>query len=173
MLHIAYIGIGSNLGDREGNIGRAIGLLDGNPDIQIIKSSSLYETEPVGYKEQGDFLNGVIEISTSLGPRDLLEIIGHLGNSINIKPKEKWGPRWIDLDILFYDNLIIQEEDLAIPHPRLHERGFVLVPLVEIAPHLIHPVLKLSVRELLDKLEDRSRVVKYEDKEVTGNKEVG
>jgi len=162
MSHIVYIGIGSNLGDREGNIGRAIGLLEGNPDIQIIKASSLYETEPVGYKEQGDFLNAVIEISTSLGSRDLLKIIKNITNSINTKPKERWGPRSIDLDILFYDDLVIQEEDLAIPHPRLHDRGFVLVPLVEIAPDLIHPVLKISVKKLLDRLEDRSWVVKYD-----------
>lgn len=161
MLHIAYIGIGSNLGDREGNIKRGLSLLEENLHIQITDSSSFYNTEPVGYKDQDDFLNGVIKISTTLEAHDLMKSLHSIEQLINLQPRVKWGPRWIDLDMLFYDNLTIEEDNLIIPHPRLHERGFVLMPLVEIAPDLIHPRFKLTVKELLDRIEDRNRVIKY------------
>jgi dihydroneopterin aldolase/2-amino-4-hydroxy-6-hydroxymethyldihydropteridine diphosphokinase len=139
--HTSYIGIGSNLGDRERNIDKALELIDASRHSRIDEVSPLYETEPVGYLEQGRFLNGVCRVETLLGPRGLirflLEVESHLFRERSIPN----GPRTIDLDVLFYDDRITSYEEAVIPHPRLHSRMFVLKPLTDLAPYLMHPVL--------------------------------
>jgi len=134
-----FLGLGSNIGEREANLRRAIELLDGHPQIEVRRVSSFYETAPVGYTDQPSFLNAVAEVETSLRPRELLdaalEMEGRMGRVRTIR----WGPRVIDIDILLYDNERVDEEALQIPHPRMMEREFVLRPLAEIAPNLVLP----------------------------------
>jgi len=146
---VAFIGIGSNLGDRASNIRRAVEIMSENRKIDVISVSNLYETEPVGVKDQPDFLNCVVKIETELAPRELLKTLKGVEARIGRRPGPRWGPRRIDLDILFYGDLTLNEDDLVIPHPRAHERLFVLMPLFEIAPDLIHPSLGRSIRELI------------------------
>ena len=155
---IAFIGIGSNLGNRIENCIRAVEEISNFARITVI--SSIYETEPVDKKDQPDFTNCAIEIETSLSPFDLLTFLRSVENVIGRERIEKWGPRIIDLDIIFYDNLLIETDELIIPHPRAHLRRFVLEPLSEIAPDFIHPNLKISVSELLNNLRDMKRVVR-------------
>jgi len=156
-----FISIGSNLGDKIGSCKMALDEI-GN-FAEIVGTSSLYETEPVGNEDQPNFINSVAEIRTDLSPHELL---GHL-NSIEQKlgrvRDEKWGPRTIDLDIIFYNDKEIKDDDLIIPHPRAHLRRFVLEPICEIAPGFIHPELKISVSELLKNLEDSKEVIKREE----------
>lgn len=127
-----YIGIGSNLGDRQKNIGRAMAYLKGSKDIEITKVSSIYETEPVGGPPQEKFLNGVIEIETALAPLDLLGYLNETEKRIGRIRSRKDGPRTIDLDILLYGDIEVDNERLKIPHPRMHKREFVLRGLREI-----------------------------------------
>ncbi len=134
----AYIAIGSNVGDRESNIKKAFECL--KQKMEIIKSSSLYETKPMYIENQGWFLNCVAKVETELPPRELLKFLKRTEQELGRKPVERNGPRIIDLDIIFYGKQIINEIDLQVPHPKIEERAFVLVPLVEIAPNLIHPV---------------------------------
>ena len=141
-----FIGIGSNIGNKEGNIRKAIGLI--KKKCKILKASSLYETEPVGYKEQDWFLNCAIEIDTKLNPLELLNFLQSIEKKLKRAKTIKNSPRIIDLDILFYSNKIIKEKNLIVPHPRLHERLFVLEPLKEIAPELVHPMFGKSIGEL-------------------------
>jgi len=145
-----YIGIGSNLGDRKKNCFRAIELLQ-EKGINVTKSSSLYETEPWGVKNQPRFINMAIEIETKLKPKKLLRILKDIEREMGRNESTKWSQRIIDLDILLFDNIVLNEDNLKIPHPLMHERDFVLIPLCEIAPHLKHPVLKLTVEELMQK----------------------
>lgn len=145
----SYIGIGSNLGDRGKNIDMALEHLKKNKGIVLKKVSTLYETFPVGGPpHQGKFLNGAIEIRTTLSPHGLLKSLQDIEKSLCRVKGEHWGPRTIDLDILFYGDLVINEEGLAIPHPLMHTRDFVLKSLCDIAPELVHPVLKKSMRKL-------------------------
>jgi len=152
-----YIGLGSNLGDRLANIRKAIELME-EEGIEIIDESSIYETEPVGYKEQGWFLNSVVKGRTELSSRRLWERLEKIEKSMGREREIKWGPRIIDLDILFYGNEILNGKQLQIPHPELYKRKFVLVPLAEVAPKLVHPVLKKTISELLRDLKDNSQV---------------
>lgn len=131
-----YIAFGSNLGDRQKNIDRAIALLNKTDKVTVKKISSIYETDPVGGPKQGKFLNGVAEINTTLGPEALLEVLNKIEGQLERVRTEHWGPRTIDLDILLYGDLNVKKENLIIPHPRMMERGFVLNPLKEIAPQL-------------------------------------
>ncbi|MEK6530976.1 MAG: 2-amino-4-hydroxy-6-hydroxymethyldihydropteridine diphosphokinase [Deltaproteobacteria bacterium] len=162
-----FISIGSNLGERVLNIRRAIEGLGENPlEISIADISSFYETEPWGDREQGLFINCVVEIKTALSPHDLLlrlkQIEASFGRTIN----RRWGPRVIDLDILFFGAGVINEKDLVVPHPRLQERAFVLAPLSELSPGFIHPCLGLSVAELLERVEDKAGIrILRDDKE--------
>jgi 2-amino-4-hydroxy-6-hydroxymethyldihydropteridine diphosphokinase len=158
---IAFIGIGSNLGNRIENCIKAIEGI--STFAKIISISSFYETEPVDKEDQPDFINCMAKIETSLPPFDLLTSLKSLENVVGGKHAEKWGPRIIDLDIIFYDHLIIETEALTIPHPRAHTRRFVLQPLFEIAPDFIHPLLKKAVFELLNELKCTRRVVKVVD----------
>ena len=132
--------------------------------ISIKKVSSVYETEPVGYENQGWFLNLALEAQTSFDPFSLLEHLLAIEDQMGREREEKWGPRNIDLDLLLYDNRIVESERLTIPHPRMHQRKFVLIPLAQIAPQLLHPVLKKNVLELLENCEDKSVVKLYSEK---------
>ena len=136
---LAYLGLGSNLGDRRANIERALELLGEEPTIKVIRVSSFYETEPVGYTDQPDFINAVACVETELPPRELLRAIMSVETKMGRVRTIRWGPRVIDIDILMYDDQQVDEEGLQIPHPRMMERKFVLEPLAEIAPDLVLP----------------------------------
>ncbi len=151
MPHHVYIGIGSNLGKREENCLNAIGLME-EKGIRILERSSLYETEPWGFKDQPRFINMVVHALTEHSPRELLNILKSIEREMGRTEGIPWGPRKIDLDILFYDSLVISDPDLVIPHPYIKDRTFVLEPLSEIAPELIHPVEKKTISELLKEL---------------------
>ncbi|MGH7801372.1 MAG: 2-amino-4-hydroxy-6-hydroxymethyldihydropteridine diphosphokinase [Thermodesulfobacteriota bacterium] len=158
---IAFIGIGSNLGNRIENCAK--GVEEISTFSKIIVVSSFYETEPVDKEDQSEFINCMIKIETAYSPFELLTILNSCENKIGRKQVEKWGPRIIDLDIIFYDDLIIETNDLTIPHPRAHLRRFVLQPLFEIAPNFIHPVLRKSVSELLSEVRCTKKVLKVGD----------
>lgn len=156
-----YLSLGSNLGDREANIKSALKML--GQEARILKVSSLYETEPVGYKDQPWFLNLVCSLETDLSPQALLELAKTIEKNLGRKPTHRFGPRPIDIDILFYDDLILDSPDLVIPHPRLIERAFVLVPLKEITTNLVHPLSGLTIEELLERVENPEGVHLYSE----------
>jgi 2-amino-4-hydroxy-6-hydroxymethyldihydropteridine diphosphokinase len=141
-----YLGLGSNLGDRQTNIEKALKLL--NDTLQIELVSSIYETEPVGYEEQPMFLNAVCRGQTEIGPLQLLSLVKGIEASLGRVSSFPNAPRTIDIDIIFYGNMNIQTQELTIPHPRLEERAFVLIPLLDIAPDLLHPVSGASIKDL-------------------------
>jgi 2-amino-4-hydroxy-6-hydroxymethyldihydropteridine diphosphokinase len=145
---VAYIGIGSNLGNREENCKMAIHLLEKN-GLAVKKQSSFFETQPWGVKDQPMFINMAIETETALLPYNLLRVLKGIEKDMGRKKTRRWGPRVIDLDILMYDDLILKHDDLVIPHQHLHVREFALGPLCEIAPERIHPEIKKTMRELL------------------------
>ena len=153
-----YLGVGSNLGDKQGNIRKALDLLQEKCEVRAV--SSLYNTEPVGFADQDWFLNGAVKIETELAPGELRFFLRSIEERLGKKNIRKNGPRTIDLDILFYGNRTIDEVGLTIPHPRLHERLFVLAPLEEICPDFVHPLLNRSVRELKSRLKDKHKVKK-------------
>ena len=158
----AYLSLGSNLGDRKANIKQAIAALE-DGDLRIGRVSSFYETEPVGFKNQPWYLNIALEIETTLSPQELLERCKGIERSMGrVKPFTD-APRIVDLDILLYGDRIVSIERLNLPHPRLAERNFVLEPLAEIAPALVHPVLGRSIQALLETSTDNSIVRRYGD----------
>lgn len=153
-----FLCLGSNQGDRKANLKTAAALISKSIG-KIAKQSHVYETEPWGNPDQDTFLNQVIMINTVMDPRELLEAANKVEKEMGRTRKEKWGPRIIDIDILFYGKRIIRDKGLEIPHPELHKRAFVLVPLMELAPELEHPVLKQPIDELYMACEDQSEVV--------------
>ena len=150
--HKAYIGLGSNIGDKEEYLKEAIKKISAEKNIQLKKQSSFITTKPWGYMEQEDFLNSVIEIETTLEPEELMDLLLKIESELDRERTIKWGPRTIDLDIIMYDDLISSNEKVILPHPRMHEREFVLKSLSEIAPYLMHPVLNKRVFTLLEEL---------------------
>ena len=130
----AYLGLGSNLGDRLANLQIAVELLAAQPGVTIVRSSRVYETDPVGGPPQPDFLNAVVEVETSLSPRELLAACRSAEGSLARVRDDRWGPRTIDVDILTFGDDVVDGSDLTVPHPRMHERGFVLAPLLELDP---------------------------------------
>ena len=155
MEHIVYLALGSNMGSRLANLKAAISNL--TPQMSVKKKSSIYETPPWGFKDQAAFLNQVVKVETYLKPEALLSHLKRLEMALGRVPSFENGPRLIDIDILFFDDVVMDTPPLVIPHPRLHERAFVLVPLADLAPDLVHPVLHKSVSELLDGV-DRSEI---------------
>lgn len=146
-MHTVYLALGTNLGNRLANLRAARAAL--TPQMTLKAKSHIYETPPWGYTEQDAFLNQVLQVETYLEPEPLLKHLKRLEVALGRVPSFENGPRLIDIDILFYDDLVLDTPELVIPHPRLHERAFVLVPLNDIAPDLIHPQFKKTVRELL------------------------
>jgi 2-amino-4-hydroxy-6-hydroxymethyldihydropteridine diphosphokinase len=145
----AYVGVGSNLGDREGTVRRAVELLDGTPGVHVVATSTLRETEPWGYLDQPSFLNGAIVVETALSPQDLLEVLLVVERELGrTREGPRYGPRTIDLDLLLYGEMELDEPGLTVPHPRLSERVFALEPLSELAPGLVVPGVG-SVADLL------------------------
>jgi 2-amino-4-hydroxy-6-hydroxymethyldihydropteridine diphosphokinase len=144
--HIVYLALGTNLGDRLDNLRQAVVSL--SPQMEVKAKSHIYETPPWGYEDQPKFYNQVIKADTYLQPEPLLRHLKRLEVALGRQPNFRNGPRLIDLDLLFYNQLVLETPVLTLPHPHLHERGFVLLPLLDIAPDFVHPVLKKSVREM-------------------------
>lgn len=147
MAHTVYLALGSNLGDRQANLERAITSL--LPAARLRMRSPVYETPPWGYTNQPAFLNQVIEVTTDLPPEKLLDYLKELEVRMGRESTFQYGPRLIDLDILFYDDIVLSQEGLTIPHPHIQSRAFVLLPLADIAPELVHPFLRKTVRQML------------------------
>ncbi len=154
-----FLGIGSNKGDKLKNIRNAISSLKETQGIELLAISSLYCTSPVGPQGQDWFINGAISLKTGLSPWDLLERLMSIEEGLGRIRDRPWGPRTMDLDILFYGDLVIDQTGLTIPHPHLHKRAFVLVPLMELAPDLLHPVFKKTISQLLEGLRSDERLV--------------
>jgi 2-amino-4-hydroxy-6-hydroxymethyldihydropteridine diphosphokinase len=148
----AYIALGSNIEPRGHYIQQAMNLISDHPQIEVIEMSSVYETQPVGGPEQGPYLNAVTKIRTTLAPMELLSALQKIEKDLGRKRTVHWGPRTIDLDILLYGEEIISNDRLIVPHPLMHERRFVMQPLAQIAPDVIHPILQMSAKTILDSL---------------------
>ena len=155
MDHIVYLALGSNMGNRLSNLKAAV--LNLTPQMMVKQKSSVYETPPWGFTEQDAFLNQVVKVTTYLEPEPLLRHLKRMETALGRVPNFQNGPRVIDIDILFFDNMIINTPPLVVPHPRLHERAFVLVPLAEIEPDFIHPILQRPINKILEDV-DRSEI---------------
>ena len=145
--HTAYVALGSNLGDKEANLRRALELLI-ERGVEIVKTSTFISTEPYGVTDQPQFLNGVCEVRTSLEPLELLHTLLDIEQEMGRVRLRHWGERNIDLDLLLYEDVVMDTPELKLPHPDMQNRDFVLLPLAEIAPELVHPILQKSIEEL-------------------------
>lgn len=153
--HTVYLSVGSNMGDKETHIREAIEELEEHDCCKVTAVSELIITEPYGVKEQEDFLNGSLEMETLLPPEELLDFLHEIEEEHNRERTMHWGPRTLDLDILFYDDLVMDTENLTIPHEDMQNREFVLEPMMEIAPYKRHPLLKKSIRQMYRELSSR------------------
>ena len=153
--HDVLVAVGSNIGDSRKLIENGIKLLEESKYNKDIRRSELIVTKPYGYTDQPDFLNGAVRFKTMLSPHGLLDLLHEIENAADRKREIHWGPRTLDLDIIFYDREIIDEDDLTIPHPDMHNRSFVLIPAAELMPMYRHPLLGLTVKEMLERLEDK------------------
>ncbi|MGP0564570.1 MULTISPECIES: 2-amino-4-hydroxy-6-hydroxymethyldihydropteridine diphosphokinase [unclassified Nitrospina] len=158
MSHTAFIGIGSNMGDAPGHCREAIDRMRTHPALNLHTASSLYKTQPYGKTDQDWFINAVAQVVTDLSPADLLHVLLGIEKEMGRERREKWGPRKIDLDLLLYDEDTIKEENLQVPHPGIAERRFVLEPLAEISPDLVHPTLSKTIQDLLAETRDDLQV---------------
>ena len=153
----AFIALGSNMGDKQKNLLDAIDKIKASKHTKVEKVSSFITTEPWGYLDQDKFLNGVIEVDTILPPKELVRFLLNIEKELKRERIIKWGPRTIDLDVILYDDLITEDEEILLPHPRMQDRMFVLEPLAEIAPYLMHPVLHKRIIQLKEELENREK----------------
>lgn len=160
---IVYLGLGSNLDDRVGAVQQALRFLSDHEEIRVLSTSSFYETEPVGFRDQEWFVNAAVALDTSLAPEELLEVCQRIENVLGRlrDPKNPMGPRTIDIDILFYGDLVLNEPDLILPHPRLHQRACMLVPMLEVNSRMVHPTLKRTIEQLHEDLEAPEEVLLY------------
>lgn len=161
MRHLVYLSLGSNVGDRESHLRDAIARLEERG--RVISLSSFYETEPVDFTDQAWFLNCAVALETADDPEQLITELLRIEQQMGRRRTQKKGPRVIDIDILLFDNTIIDSSELTVPHPAMHERRFVLEPLAEIAPATVHPVLKKTVRQLLAALPTGQAVRRFQD----------
>lgn len=152
--HTAYLGLGSNMGDRSKNLQDAIEIIQASENNKVSKVSDLYETKPVGYLEQDDFMNCALELKTLFNPEELINFLLLTEQQLKRERVIRWGPRTIDLDLLLYEDLVTSEEHAIIPHPRMTERLFVMKPLSDIAPYIVHPLTKKRMIEIATELEN-------------------
>ena len=151
--HIAYIGLGSNLGDREKNLRDAINILERHSRCSVVDVSDFCETDPVGYEDQGKFLNAAAKVETICSPEELMELLLEIEATLGRERTVRWGPRTIDLDILLYDDLILPGPFVTVPHPRMANRMFVMQPLCQLAPYEVHPVSRKTMQDIMAELE--------------------
>ncbi|WP_394239398.1 2-amino-4-hydroxy-6-hydroxymethyldihydropteridine diphosphokinase [Niallia oryzisoli] len=164
MNHTAFLSLGTNMGNRIKNLEEALKRLQNDYPIEVVNVSSIYETDPVGYEEQDLFLNMAVQVKTSLSPYQLLEACLQTEKELGRKREIRWGPRTIDLDILLYNDENITSEMLIVPHPRMHERSFVIIPLLEISPNIMLPTLKQPLCKIADHLSDKEGVRVWKEK---------
>ncbi|MBS3787824.1 2-amino-4-hydroxy-6-hydroxymethyldihydropteridine diphosphokinase [Candidatus Bipolaricaulota bacterium] len=157
----AFIGLGSNLGNRERNIDNSLRLLDEREGLELTARASNYETEPVG-PTQPWFINTAVKVETSSPPEDILAACKEIEKRIGRADSLKWGPRLVDLDLLLVNGYVLEDQELTLPHPQMEERRFVLLPLLELEPDLVHPKLQTPIKELLPKLEEDKKVIKLQ-----------
>jgi len=157
--HLAYIGLGSNIGDSIMYLEDAVSILEADPFCEVLKVSEWIKTKPYGYVEQDDFLNGCLALRTMYNPHKLLKVLHKIENQMKREREFKWGPRTLDLDILFYDDEIINKKELIVPHPDMQNRDFVLKPMAMIAPYKLHPIFNKRISQMLDEYLDKQKEV--------------
>ena len=161
-MHTYYLHLGSNKGDRTSYLSNAIKQITAKIG-QVTDQSAIYQTEPWGKKDQDEFLNMAIKVESNLVPEDALNAAKKIETDMGSEKKEKWGPRIIDIDILYCNDLIMEKDNLVIPHPHIYERNFVLIPLMEIAGDFIDPVKEMSIEDIFDLCKDESEVLMFEE----------
>lgn len=162
MVSKVFLGLGSNVGESEVNLRTAIKLIEKNKQVVLINNSSLYETKPYGPVSQNNFYNLVVEIKTEYSPTDLFDFLKEVEQKIGREPAERWGPRSIDIDILLYSDVVVHSEVITIPHKDMLNRDFVLLPLLEIEPDIVHPELHKKVNEIMSGSMEKTIISKKE-----------